>query len=183
MRAGAAAPGAPEEGAGSGVTGGSTADPVAAAKAVVLRRLTAAPRSRAQLAEDLAGRGFEEDVIAEVLDRFVEVGLIDDAEYARMVVRSQGESRRLGRRGLAQELRRRGVPEAEASQALADLDPEVEEARARDLVRRRWDPDGDQRAQARRLAGMLGRRGFPHDMITRVLTDVLRGRDADTWDA
>lgn len=153
------------------------ADAHAAAKAVVLRRLTAAPRSRAQLAEDLAGRGFEEEVIEAVLDRFVEVGLIDDAEYARMVVRSQGESRRLGRRGLAQELRRRGVPEAEATEALAGLDPEVEEARARDLVRRRWDPAGDQQAQARRLAAMLGRRGFPGDMITRVVTDTLRGRD------
>lgn len=159
------------------------ADAHAAAKAVVLRRLTAAPRSRAQLAGDLAGRGFEEDVIEAVLDRFVEVGLIDDAEYARMVVRSQGETRRLGRRGLAQELRRRGVPEAEAAEALAGLDPAVEEARARDLVRRRWDPAGDQRAQARRLAAMLGRRGFPGDMITRVVTDTLRGRDLEAWDA
>lgn len=165
------------------MTDAGTADPHAAAKAVVLRRLTAAPRSRAQLAGDLAGRGFDEDVIEEVLDRFVEVGLIDDAEYARMVVRSQGESRSLGRRGLAQELRRRGVPEAEADEALAGLDPELEEARARDLVRRRWDPAGDQQAQARRVAAMLGRRGFPGEMITRLVTDALRGRDADTWDA
>lgn len=165
------------------MTGPGDGDPRAAAKAVVLRRLTAAPRSRAQLAGDLAGRGFEEAVIEEVLDRFVEVGLIDDAEYARMVVRSQGESRRLGRRGLAQELRKRGVPEAEAAEALAGLDPEVEEGRARELVRRRWDPSGDQQAQARRLAAMLGRRGFPGDMITRVVTDALHGRDDGAWDA
>lgn len=159
------------------------ADPVAAAKAVALRRLTAAPRSRAALGADLAARGFEPEVVEQVLDRFVEVGLLDDAAYARMVVRSQGESRRLGRRGLAQELRRRGVGETEAAAALAQLDPEVEEARARELARKRWDPTGDPRAQARRLSGLLGRRGYPSEIVTRVVGEMVHGSGPPAWDA
>ena len=57
------------------------------ARAIVLRQLTASPKSRLQLERKLAERNVPEDVAAAVLDRFEEVRLVDDAEFADMWVR------------------------------------------------------------------------------------------------
>ena len=66
-------------------------DQESVARVIALRLLTGAPRSRHQLAEALARRDVPDDVATRVLDRFTDVGLIDDAEYARTLVRSQRE--------------------------------------------------------------------------------------------
>jgi regulatory protein len=59
------------------------ADPEQVARTIVLRRLSATPRTRRELHDDLRRRGIPDDVSERVLDRFVEVGLIDDAQFAR----------------------------------------------------------------------------------------------------
>ena len=51
--------------------------------AIVLRRLTMAPQTRAQLADDLRSRDVPDDVAERVLDRFSEVGLVDDEAFAQ----------------------------------------------------------------------------------------------------
>lgn len=147
-------------------------DPESVARAIALRLLTGAPRSRQQLAAAMARREVPEDVADRVLDRFTEVGLIDDAEYARMLVRSKRESRGLATRALAEELRRKGIAGDLADAALADIEPEDEEASARDLVRRRWRPGVDPATQQRRLLAMLGRKGYPSGLSRRVVAEM-----------
>src|SRR5690625_442791 len=63
------------------------------ARAILLRQLAAAPRSRAQLAEKLSARNVPDELAETLLDRFEEVGLIDDAAYAEMLVRSRHNER------------------------------------------------------------------------------------------
>ena len=67
-----------------------------------------------------------------MLDRFTEVGLIDDAEYARMLVRTRHAERGLSRRAIAVELRRRGIDDELAGDALEQVDADDEEVAARD---------------------------------------------------
>jgi regulatory protein len=147
------------------------------ARAIALRLLTAAPRTRHQLAEALARRDVPDDVATRVLDRFTEVGLIDDAEYARMLVRSQRESRGLARRALAVELRRRGIDDQTAAAALAEADAgaeaDIEEQTARELVRRRWRSGVDPGVQARRLHAMLARKGYPPGLSHRLIAEMV----------
>ena len=169
--------------------GGPTAqdrepDPESFARAIGLRLLTGAPRSRHQLADAMARRGVEDAVAARVLDRFEEVGLIDDAEYAQMLVRSQRESRSLARRGLAMELRRRGIGDEEAAAALSAVDDEAEEASARELLRRRWrsGPGVDPTAQARRALGMLARKGYPSGLSSRLVREMVDDSGLEPWD-
>jgi len=50
---------------------------------VCLRLLTLAPRTRAQLADALRKRGIPDEAADAVLGRFEDVGLIDDAAFAR----------------------------------------------------------------------------------------------------
>ncbi|MGL5828321.1 MAG: regulatory protein RecX, partial [Angustibacter sp.] len=141
------------------------------ARAVVLRQLTLAPRSRAQLAEALARRSIPEDVVTRVLDRMTEVGLVDDASFASGWVRHRHAQRGLSRRALAHELRTRGVDADAVDQALQAVDDDAERAAATRLVDRRLramtgvPPD----KQISRLAAMLTRKGYPGPMIREVV--------------
>jgi regulatory protein len=150
-------------------------DPAAVARAIVLRQLTMAPRTRAQLSAAMARRDVPDEVAEAVLDRFEEVNLVDDEEFARRWVSSRHLGRGLARRALAYELRHRGVDDATVQTAVAEIDDDAELAAARDLVRRRLPSmNGDDPARrARRIAGMLARKGYSSGTAVRALREVL----------
>jgi regulatory protein len=153
------------------------ADPESVARGIVLRRLTAAPRSRADLSTDLLRRGIPADVVERVLDRFTDVGLIDDAAYARLWVASRQRTRASARSVLRQELRAKGIGDDDVRDALAEVDPDEERSRGMDLVRRRAASLGryDHATRRRRLAGLLVRRGFPPGQAVAMVDVVLSG--------
>ncbi|HZK04833.1 MAG TPA: regulatory protein RecX [Actinomycetaceae bacterium] len=146
-----------------------------AARAIVLRQLTITSRSREQLRVKLEQRGIPDDVSERVLDRFTEVGLIDDAAYAEMLVRTGRESRGLSRRGLAVELRKRGVDGDTAAAAIDAVDDEAEFATALRLAERKAASTiGLERAvRERRIAGMLARKGYGSSVVYRAVGEVL----------
>jgi regulatory protein len=150
------------------------------AREVCLRQLAVRPRTRAELAAALAKRGISDEVSAEVLDRYDEVGIIDDAAFARAWVSSRHHGRGLARRALADELRRHGVDAETAGEALGDLDPETESATARALVDRKLrTATGAPDAVFRRLVGMLARKGYPPGVAIGAVKDALAARDAE----
>ncbi|CAM3402110.1 regulatory protein RecX [Occultella aeris] len=150
-------------------------DPESVARNIALRLLTHSPRSRAQLAQAMAKKDVPDDVAASVLDRFEEVGLVNDVEYAEMLVRTRRAERGLARRALATELYRKGVDSEIAEEALATVDPEDEEATARDLVRRkaRSSVGLEHQKRRRRLVGLLARKGYSPSVALRVVDGVL----------
>jgi regulatory protein len=154
---------------------GAEPDHESVARAILLRQLTAAPRSRQQLAEALARRDVPEDVADRVLDRFTEVGLVDDAAYAEVLVRSRHAERGLSRRALALELRRRGVDDGVAQEALAQVDDDDEEHAARALARKKLASTRglDRETRMRRVYGALGRRGYGGSLVARVVREEL----------
>ncbi|MDT3443097.1 MULTISPECIES: recombination regulator RecX [unclassified Pseudofrankia] len=158
-------------------------DPVGVAREICLRQLAVRARSRAELAGTLRRRGVADDVAEAVLDRLTAVGLIDDDAFATAVVSSARENRGLARRGLAVELRRRGVDDDVAAAALADVGGADEEATARELVARRLRTMAglDRQVQLRRLVAMLGRKGYPTELAVRVVTELL-GSESDLDD-
>jgi regulatory protein len=136
--------------------------PESLARAIALRQLTAGPRTRTQLAEAMAAKGIPVEAVDAVLDRFGDVGLIDDQAFARSWVESRHAGRGLGRQVLRRELRNKGVDEqfiAEAVEAVSD-DDELTAARA--LVRRKLPSMSalDHQTRTRRLLGQLARRGY-----------------------
>lgn len=78
-------------------------------KESALRLLDAAARSSGSLRDKLAEREYDAEVIERVVTRLEELGLIDDEEYARNVIRSC-TARMMGARGVMRELVRKGVP-------------------------------------------------------------------------
>ncbi|WP_017627484.1 recombination regulator RecX [Nocardiopsis chromatogenes] len=156
-------------------------DPESYARTVCLRLLTVAPRTRAQLAEALRTRGVEEPVAETVLERFGEVGLIDDAAFSAAWVESRHAGRGLGRRALAGELRRRGVDEETVRDAVDDISADQEEATARDLVRRKLAATRgrEDTVRVRRAMGMLARKGYPAGLAYRVIREELEAEGSD----
>lgn len=151
-------------------------DPVAQARQVCLRLLTLAPRTRAQLAGALRRRGIPDHAADEVLDRFTDVGLIDDAAFARAWVESRHYSRGLAGRALAAELKQRGVAATDIREAIDEqLAPDAEVSAARRLVERKLAATRGQPAdqRTRRLAGMLARKGYPPGLAFRVIREAL----------
>ena len=138
------------------------ADPRAVARTVVLRRLSSTARTRKDLHDDLLKREIPEAIADEVLDRFTELGLINDTDYAELFVASRRRSRGTARPVLRQELRRKGVSDEEIHAALEDITDEDEFDRARGLVRSKHPSLArlDTATKERRLMGLLMRRGY-----------------------
>jgi regulatory protein len=155
-------------------------DPRARAREICLRMLTLAPRTRAQLANALRRQGIPGPVADDVLARFSDAGLIDDAVFARAWVESRHYSRGLAGRALTAELKQRGVEDEEIREAVAGLGPDAEADTARQLVVRKLEATRGQPAQARvrRLAAMLARKGYPPGLAFRVIREAMEAEGA-----
>ncbi|MFC6017250.1 regulatory protein RecX [Plantactinospora solaniradicis] len=150
------------------------------AREICLRQLAGRPRTRAELAVALARKGISAETASQVLDRYDEVGMIDDAAFARAWVTSRHQGRGLARRALANELRQRGVDAETAAEALGELDETAEAETARLLVDRKLrTATGTPDAVFRRLVGMLARKGYPAGVAVRAVKDALAERDAE----
>lgn len=171
--------GRPAPTAGSPAELALEADPHEVARSIVLRQLSMAPRSRRQLLTKLLERGVPGQVAAEILDRYEEVQLIDDAEFARMWVRSRAQTRSLARSAIKRELADKGITGDLAEEALSQRTDEDERGAAVDLVRRKMRPiaDPSDRAardkQVRRLVAMLARKGYAPSLAFSIVKDVL----------
>ena len=156
-------------------SGTENSDPEAQARQICLRLLTIAPKTRAQLATALRRGGVPAQAAEAVLARFTDVGLIDDAAFARAWVESRHHSRGLSRRSLSAELRRQGVQTEEIREAVDTLDPEQEVATARRLVEQKMAGTRGQppEVRVRRAAGTLARKGYPAALVFRLIKEVL----------
>jgi regulatory protein len=171
-------PAEPDEPAESAA--GEGRDPAARAREICLRLLTFAPRTRAELAVALRARGIQSAVADEVLGRFADVGLIDDAVFARAWVESRHYSRGLAGRALSLELKRRGVDDEDIREAVAELGPDAEAATAKRLVEQKLASTAglSPEVRTRRLAGMLARKGYPAGLAFRVIREAIEAEGA-----
>jgi regulatory protein len=167
--------GSPSEAAGTSPAEAQDGDPEARARQICLRLLTISPKTRAQLATALDRRGIPAEAAGAVLARFADVGLIDDAAFARAWVESRHHSRGLSRRSLSDELRRKGIEAEEIREAVDALDPGQEIATARRLVERKLAGTRGQPSDVRirRAAGTLARKGYPAGLVFRLIKEVM----------
>jgi regulatory protein len=151
------------------------ADPVGVAKTIVLAQLSSGPRTRAQLEKVLARRDVPDDAAREALDRFAELGYVDDEGFAQAWVESRHHGKGLARRALRYELRTRGVDDATVDAAVEQLDPQTERATAVALVARRLPATRGLPTPKRinRLAGLLARKGYPQGLALSVVREAL----------
>lgn len=144
--------------------------------AVALRLLTRRDRSEAELREKLRQLGFSTTAVAETIERCLELHYLDDRRYALERARTLLRNGRGVGQKILLDLRRRGIDEDTAAQALTSAGDEFEPDRLlRDLLERRF-PGFEYRQaddrERRRVVGFFQRRGFPLEQIFRLLKDV-----------
>lgn len=145
------------------------------AKELLVRKLSERAHSRGDLASALAKKQVPEEIAEAMLDKFETAGLINDAEFAHSWVQARSRGKGLARSVLAMELRRKGVDEETAREALSELDPEVERQAAHQLVQKKLRSMGnlDQQVQMRRLVGLLARKGYSPQVAFEVVRQEL----------
>ena len=129
-----------------------------------LKSINVRERTEAELQAFLARRGYEPDVIADVVASLREEGLVDDAGYARRFAEDRRLLDRWGNERIARDLERRGIERELVDQALAGHGRDEEMAVAIELLDRRFPQlfDGDrERDKAWR---MLVRRGYEPEL-------------------
>ena len=154
------------------------------ARHVALRYLAYRMRSREEVQSKLAGRGFDGDVIKKVVDRFCDLGYLDDRNFAGQRAKSLAADRLWGNRKIAATLREKGIPPDLIEAAIAGARGEKSEQHAiRELVEKRL------RSQPvcevfsykgkRRLVQSLTGRGFPVNTILDVLREMGDAYDSE----
>ncbi|MGA6166726.1 regulatory protein RecX [Amycolatopsis magusensis] len=146
------------------------------AKEVCFDLLAARPRTQEELRQALRRKGFDEDTSETILGKLDNAGLIDDAAFAEVWVRSRHNNQGLARHALVAELKRKGVDAEIAVQAAGEVDREAEEQKARELVRKRLRSLGnvDEQTAIRRLLGTLARKGYSQGLAYTVIREELR---------
>lgn len=160
------------------------------AREAAIRLLAVRPRSTAELRARLRQKRIPEPQVRVVLRDLSAAGYIDDLAFARAWIAGRISSRRYGVRRLRWELREKGVPAALVDQAIQDVCggeggvTAVEERSARALVERRLRAYRGLASDrlARRIAGLLERRGFAPGTIVRVLRTLDRPDLAEALD-
>lgn len=146
-----------------------------AVREAALRLLDTQARSRGDLAKRLAGRGYPSVVIARVLDRFEEVGLLDDYAYGAMLVRTRHQERGLVGPALVRELQAKGINGSAAEQALAQVTRESTAAVAEEQAARylRSSVGKDFEVRLRRAVAALQRKGHSPGLAYQVVRDLI----------
>ena len=121
--------------------------------------------SRAELQQKLVRRGYEPDAVATTLARVTELGYLDDAAFARGLVRRRSSSR--GPMALAAELSSKGIDRAGAAVALAGFDPDAQLVAGTRLAERLGARRADEgyRELLDRIGPKLMRRGFSSGVV------------------
>lgn len=143
-----------------------------------LNLLAASPRSARELRRRLVLKGEPPELADLAIQRLLDLGLLNDAEYARQVAHNKASSQGHSRRRLQQELFRRGVSREVADEAISEVmeDQSIDsEAIIEKIARRKARSLAklEPAARRRRLYDFLARRGYDHDDIQRAIKTVL----------
>lgn len=150
---------------------GAVDDPATVLEAA-LRFLEPRQRSIGEVRRRLSRVGYREDLVDGAIARLVELGMLDDAAFARTWIESRDRARPRGERALRFELARKGIDRATADQMIADREAEQPaadaEAAARLLARnaRSLARVADPRARSQRAYALLARNGFDPEVAS-----------------
>ena len=161
---------------------GEITDPTLVLEAA-LRFLEARQRSAAEVRRRLLLHGYRADLVEGSIERLTELGMLDDAAFAKAWVESRDRARPRGERALRQEILRKGVERDVRDQAIADREterPDADEHAARRLLERHASAlarVADPRSRHQRAYALLARNGF--DSETAIAAIAARDEAAD----
>jgi regulatory protein len=146
-----------------------------AAKQAALRLLARRPRTVKEIRDRLRAKEYPQPHIAAAVEELTRAGMLDDAAFARTLVRDAVSARPTGKLALRRKLLLLGVEKSIVEEALLETFESVdelasaEEAAQRFLKRSNAIRKAGPLQQRQRLAGFLTRRGFDWSVIGPVV--------------
>jgi regulatory protein len=144
------------------------------AKGYALRLLKLRPRSRGELWSKMAGKGYDQAVIIDVLEALTQMGFIDDAAFAKAWLQYR-LNKPVGFRQVERELIDKGIPKDVIRGHWAEVKEsydELEVVRALAKKRTRQYNNIDPLKRKKRMMDYLARRGFQLDVIMKVIKEI-----------
>ena len=139
-------------------------DPDTRARNSAMRLLARREHSRAELHSKLVGRGFENDLVEELLQGLEDQDLLSDERFAMSLIASRAETG-YGPKRIDLELRNRGVSDELAREALAKAEVDWGQQVTDQAVRKFGSDPAQTFPEWARRARYLERRGFGQDAI------------------
>ena len=152
---------------------------------VALRILGARDHSRLELRNKLLRRGYAEDAVEALIARFCELRYLDDARFAKSLVRERLGVRARGVHDAALRLRRAGIAGDEAKNALSEIGLEIDgkEVLLRLAIKKiallKHEESGKRRSK---LARFLLARGFSGEAVREVVDRLLSASADDAYE-
>lgn len=129
--------------------------------------------SQKELQDKIKRSGISQEAAKEAAEKMEEIGLLDDAAYARNLARTLFERKKYGMRRVQQELKLKGISPEIIEQVLAEFEPEDVSSVIRELLERKYPAYGeDEKVKKRAVAAML-RFGYQYDDIRRAMQEEL----------
>lgn len=133
----------------------------------LLKLIERSSKSSGQLRKQLAEKEFPAQIIDQMIDRFIEVGLIDDHALARDFTELAISRKSKAKSVIARELRAKNFPQEAIDAAISEIDVESEleaakklaESRIRQLMK--LEPE----VRTRRLSSFLMRKGYSSSVV------------------
>jgi len=131
------------------------------------RFLSYRPRSESEMRQRLARHGYDVDTIEKTLGRYREMGLVDDAAFARFWVENRNTFSPRSKRLAKIELKKKGLQTGIIEEAVNEID-EKENAYQAALKRAHRLEALDYKDFRVKLGQYLGRRGFSYGIIKEI---------------
>jgi regulatory protein len=129
-----------------------------------LKSISVRERTESEVGDFLVRRGYEREVIGDVVRSLREEGLVDDAGYARRFAEDRRLIDQWGTDRIARDLARRGIGLDLIEGALAGIDTDDEMATAIQLLDRRFPMPFEGDRERDKAWRMLVRRGYEPEL-------------------
>jgi regulatory protein len=133
----------------------------------LLRLIERSGKSSGQLRIQLLEKEFPAPIVDQIIDRFIEVGLIDDLALARSFAEVAVSRKAKAKSVIARELRAKNFPQEAIDAAIAEIDSDSELEAAKGLAesRMRQLQKLEPEVRTRRLASFLMRKGYSSSVV------------------
>ena len=133
----------------------------------LLKLLERGGKSKAALRDALVAKEYQPELIDQLLQRFVEVGLIDDFTLAKDIALDLANRKSKSKKLIAIELKQKGFETDAIQAALAELDQDRELEQARELAVSKMQRmlSMEVSVRERRVAGFLSRKGYSGSIV------------------
>ena len=153
-------------------------DAIERAKQSAYRYLSYRPRSVKEVRQNLKKKGYQATTIEQVIDRLIELELLDDLGFARFWVEQRETFKPRSRRALRYELYQKGISSETVDQVVDDVDETAAAQRAGRKKLPIWSGLAEDQFK-QKMGQFLQRQGFDYAIVRSVVLELWESIEDD----